>query len=384
MPTTYKYEDYLKSKRLGAAIIKFLENHLQNRRLAPDQEEGLGVAMQCLALVFDATPEDAKDLPDLMEIFNKEAAELVVPSEPTQEQKTAAEEFKRKGNDFMKDKKYKEAIDEYTKAIEQNKLTEVYYCNRAAAYTNVEKFHEALDDCKMAIAINQDYAKAFSRMGLIYSKLSFFDESVSCYKDAIKLEPDNVGYKKNLDLVEVKANDAKKQAGIPGPNVDPAALAGMNAGMAAAGMPPGMPTTGMPDMMQAYQQFAGNPMFGEMAEKVMSNPEMKGLVESFMSKQGVTPPGGENTDGAAALSPMESMASAMGSGANMAELMQIGQKFAAHLEQENPELITQLRGDMMNMGVGEESSKSKTQNLDSVKEEPKEDKVESEETKTEE
>ena len=104
----------------------------------------------------------------------------------------------------MKDNKYKEAIDEYTKAIEQNKLTEVYYCNRAAAYTNIEKFHEALDDCKMAIAINQDYAKAFSRMGLIYSKLSFFDESVSCYKDAIKLEPDNVGYKKNLDLVEVK------------------------------------------------------------------------------------------------------------------------------------------------------------------------------------
>merc|ERR1712173_35430 len=166
MPTSYSVAQ---SKRLGAAILKFLEYHGQNARLAPDQEEGVSVAIQCLSLVFDAKPEDAKDIPDLMEVYNKEAGDRGIP----EENKKKGEAAKTEGNTHMKAKEYQKAIEEYTKAVEFNPKSEVYFCNRAVAYTNINKFHEALDDCKKAIAINPDYAKAFSRMGLIYSKLSF-------------------------------------------------------------------------------------------------------------------------------------------------------------------------------------------------------------------
>lgn len=40
MPTSYSVPE---SKRLGGAILKFLEYHQKNRRLAPDQDEGIGV-----------------------------------------------------------------------------------------------------------------------------------------------------------------------------------------------------------------------------------------------------------------------------------------------------------------------------------------------------
>jgi len=198
------------AKRLGAAILKFLEYHLENNRLAPDQQEGVGVAMQCLSLVFDATPADAKDIPDLFDTFNTAAGPIAIEPVASDEDKKKAEEFKVKGNAAMKDQKFQVAIEHYTEAIKLDKLSCVYYCNRAAAFTNAEKFHEALDDCKRAIAINEDYAKAFSRMGLIYSKLQFFTESVSCYETAIKLEPDNEGYKKNLEIVKEKEIEQSK------------------------------------------------------------------------------------------------------------------------------------------------------------------------------
>jgi len=275
-------------------------------------------------------------------VYNAAAGEIAAVPEASAEDKKKAEEFKTKGNSFVKEQKYAEAIEAYTKAIELDKNSPVYYCNRAAAYTNSEKFHEALDDCKRAIAINEDYAKAFSRMGLIYSKLQFFSESVSCYETAIKLEPDNEGYKKNLEIVKEKETEQQK---------DPNAMmqqAGFDAGMAGAagGAPNSMPA----GMMDAYSEFAKNPQFQEMADKVMSNPNMKSMVDNFMGSMGLPKPS-EAPEGQGASNPMEAMAGMMGNGMNMNDLMALGQQFASHLQSENPEMIEQLKNDFGSMGL---------------------------------
>jgi len=299
-----------------------------------------------------------------MATYNAAAGDtgIVEAVEPSDDDKKAADEFKKQGNDAMKGKEYKEAIEKYGEAIKKDPTNEMYYCNRAAAYTNIDKFHEALDDCKKAISINENYAKAFSRMALIYSKLQFYDESVACYKTAIELEPDNDSYKQNLTKVEAKATQQREEMAKMNPAMmDPAmqqqaALAGMQQGMGAmGGMPPGMP--GMPagemppGMMEAYQQFAQNPEFSKMAESVMSNPEMKGMVDSFMKNAGVEKPaeGAVNPDGKP-VDPMEAMGQAMmGQGADVSQLMALGQQFAAHMQKENPELIENLRSQMGGM-----------------------------------
>jgi len=358
MPTKYSVAE---SKRLGGSILKFLESHAKNRRLAPDQLEGISVAMQCLTLVFDAVPSDSKDCPDLMEVFNAECVVkgLVLPEAvvPTDEEKKAAVEFKDEGNKFMRSKDYEQSAQKYSLAIEKDPTSATYFCNRAAAYTNLEKYHEALDDCKKAINIDENYAKAFSRMALIYSKLQFFEESVSCYKTAIDLEPDNEGYKQNLEKVEVKAKEQQKVAAqqqMMGGAYDPAAMMGYAAGAQAGGMPPGaggMPGQMPPEMIDAYSQFAQNPEFAKMADNIMANPDMKGMVDTFMKNAGVEPPAPGSVPGAG-VNPMESLGAAMGNGANVEDLMKLGQQFAQHMQKENPEMIDNLRKQMEGMAPG--------------------------------
>merc|ERR1712170_146183 len=171
-----------------------------------------------------------------------------------------------------------------------------------------------------------------SQMGLIYSKLQFYTESESCYTTAIKLEPDNDGYKKNLDIVAAKAKEQRQKE---------AEAQGFATGMQAAGAGAG---GAMPDgMMDAYSQFSQNPQFQQMAENVMSNPNMKGMVDNFMTSMGIQ----QDPNAPNAGNPMEQMANAMGqNGASMGDLMALGQQFAAHMQKENPEMIEQLRQQM--------------------------------------
>lgn len=187
----------------------------------------------------------------------------------------------------------------------------------------------------------------FSTFFFIYSKLSFYEESVHCYKTAIELEPDNEGYKTNLKKVEPKAEEARKQQAEQNAMMQQQAMMGGAPGM------PGMPPMGgemPPGMMEAYQQFASNPQFAQMADSVMNNPEMKSMVDNFMQKAGIQKPEGAADAGTG--HPMDGLSQAMGAGANVEELMALGQQFAAHMQKENPELIENLRNQMTGMAMG--------------------------------
>ena len=52
-------------------VLKFLQAEIESKKITPDQEESLNVASQCLAMAFNTTPEDAKDLPDLLDLLSK-------------------------------------------------------------------------------------------------------------------------------------------------------------------------------------------------------------------------------------------------------------------------------------------------------------------------
>ena len=73
---------------------------------------------------------------------------------------TTAKEWKEKGNALVKEKKYSEAADCYTKAIEIDSNDPILYSNRSAMYTNISKFTEALADAEKAIELKPTYGKA--------------------------------------------------------------------------------------------------------------------------------------------------------------------------------------------------------------------------------
>ena len=114
-------------------------------------------------MAFNTTPEDAKDLPDLLDLLSKACPDskfdifirpfFVRPFsfkiqtkylemgkvEVTEEQKEQAQKFKNEGNALVKEQKYKEAIEKYTEAIKCQESA-IFYCNRAAAYVSKQLF----------------------------------------------------------------------------------------------------------------------------------------------------------------------------------------------------------------------------------------------------
>lgn len=92
------------------SIISFLQGELSGNILNEEKKESLEVAVQCLETAFEVENQNNSEKVDLLSLIT------VKPKvEVTEEQKAEAEEYKTKGNNFMKTSEYKEAIDEYTK-----------------------------------------------------------------------------------------------------------------------------------------------------------------------------------------------------------------------------------------------------------------------------
>ncbi|XP_057857000.2 protease Do-like 8, chloroplastic [Cryptomeria japonica] len=103
------------------------------------------------------------------------------------------------GNSAMSSKRYYEAIDLYTLAISLSGDNAVYYCNRAAAHTQVGKYIEAIEDCNKSIQLDPCYSKAYSRLGLVYyAQGKYHDAIQKGFEKALELKTHNTSVKENI------------------------------------------------------------------------------------------------------------------------------------------------------------------------------------------
>ncbi|XP_071692106.1 uncharacterized protein [Rutidosis leptorrhynchoides] len=92
----------------------------------------------------------------------------------------------------MQSKLYRDAIERYSVAIALCDDNAVYYCNRAAAYTQTQQYTEAIRDCHKAIEIDPSYIKAYSRLGSVYYAQENFNDAIhKGFKKALQLDPGN-------------------------------------------------------------------------------------------------------------------------------------------------------------------------------------------------
>ncbi|XP_022745737.1 RNA polymerase II-associated protein 3 isoform X13 [Durio zibethinus] len=108
----------------------------------------------------------------------------------TEENMPDAASEKELGNDYFKKKKFKEAIDCYSRSIALSP-TAVAYANRAMAYLKIKKFQEAEDDCTEALNLDDRYIKAYSRRATARKELGKLKESMEDVEFALRLEPNN-------------------------------------------------------------------------------------------------------------------------------------------------------------------------------------------------
>uniref|UniRef100_A0A2P2L401 RNA polymerase II-associated protein 3 isoform X3 n=1 Tax=Rhizophora mucronata TaxID=61149 RepID=A0A2P2L401_RHIMU len=102
---------------------------------------------------------------------------------------------KELGNEFFKLKKFKEAIDCYSRSIALTP-TAVAYANRAMAYLKIRRFPESEDDCTEALNLDDRYVKAYSRRATARKELGKLKESIEDFELAMMLEPNNQETKK--------------------------------------------------------------------------------------------------------------------------------------------------------------------------------------------
>uniref|UniRef100_A0A4X1UQR0 Small glutamine-rich tetratricopeptide repeat-containing protein beta n=1 Tax=Sus scrofa TaxID=9823 RepID=A0A4X1UQR0_PIG len=278
-------------KHLVYAVIRFLREQSQMDAYTSDEQESLEVAIQCLETVFKVSPEDthlAVSQP-LTEMFtNSFCKNDILPlSNSVPEDVGKADQLKDEGNNHMKEENYAAAVDCYTQAIELDPNNAVYYCNRAAAQSKLGHYTDAIKDCEKAIAIDSKYSKAYGRMGLALTAMNKFEEAVTSYQKALDLDPENDSYKSNLKIAEQKLREVSSPTGT-GLSFDMASL--------------------------------------------INNPAFISMVSIFpflMSGMMTNAIGGP--------------AAGVGGLTDLSSLIQAGQQFAQQIQQQNPELIEQLR-----------------------------------------
>ncbi|KAL9106753.1 MAG: hypothetical protein Q9227_008252 [Pyrenula ochraceoflavens] len=322
-------------QRLAHAILDFLSNCAKDGTLpSADDKEQIDVARTCISEAFKISLDDTAAVQDavgdqsLMSIYSvyeklkgkstastpegKSSAESGRPSTPSTPNRThsgsnvtagsmgsqaaginpEAEKLKSQGNDAMKKKDYKEAIEKYTAAISLSPTNPIYLSNRAAAYSATGDNAAAAADAEIAVAADPKYVKAWSRLGLAKYALGDARGAAEAYSKGIEYEGGggSEAMRKGLETAQNKVKEMEKEEenDLPDQEVDDAATTGRGAGGPGGG--------GMPDLASLAGMFGGggggggrgagggggmpdlssimnNPMMRNMAQNLMSNPD---------------------------------------------------------------------------------------------------------------
>lgn len=90
---------------------------------------------------------------------------------------------------------HREAIADFTRAIENNPNDAMLYFNRGQARYSIEDQRGAYEDYEKAIALAPDYASAYISLGRILLELGDYKESIAQCNYALSLEETNtIGY----------------------------------------------------------------------------------------------------------------------------------------------------------------------------------------------
>ena len=98
---------------------------------------------------------------------------------------------KEKGNEFFKQGKWEEAVECYTKGLQQDALNAVLFANRAMALLKLQKYAAAIADCDCSIELDDTYTKAYLRRATAHLKLEHKTEALADFNKVLEFEPEN-------------------------------------------------------------------------------------------------------------------------------------------------------------------------------------------------
>jgi tetratricopeptide (TPR) repeat protein len=205
-----------------------------------------------------------------------------------------AEQFKNEGNEYLKKRQFKEAIESYKNAIKSDPTNPIYPANMGAAYMQLGDFESAEKCCKKAVELDPKYSKAHGRLGQIYQRLGKSSDAIKHFELGLELDPTNEEYRKKLDSLKNPSTTATRSAN---PSPFGGGLGGLG-GLGGGGGLGGLSNllgglgggSGGGGGMGGLGEMLNNPEFMRMAMDMMQKPEMQqmmqGVMQNMMGGQG--------------------------------------------------------------------------------------------------
>ena len=128
------------------------------------------------------------------------------------DEENIAQNYKQIGINAYKQKKYKEAIINFTKAIE-NHEDATFYSNRAACYQLTKQYDLCIKDCLKILMFDSSFIKAWTRKGQAEMSKGMIQESIESFKNGLTINSNDESLKKMMDkatLLQGYYEDLKK------------------------------------------------------------------------------------------------------------------------------------------------------------------------------
>ncbi|GIL65019.1 hypothetical protein Vafri_18783, partial [Volvox africanus] len=105
-------------------------------------------------------------------------------------QPATADAWRARGNDLFKAGEYESAYECYSRSVGMQP-TCLGHANRAMALLRLRRWQEAVDECTRAIELDPSYVKAYQRRAAAHRQLGASLETARDWEQALRLEPEN-------------------------------------------------------------------------------------------------------------------------------------------------------------------------------------------------
>ncbi|XP_053374130.1 sperm-associated antigen 1-like [Mercenaria mercenaria] len=147
-----------------------------------------------------SSPSKKAEIPTPVAVETKQEKKSVPQLKLTP--KEQFETFKSEGNEYVKQSKFKEAIECYNKCETVLPGQVAIYTNRALCYIRTNQPKKAEEDCSEALKLEKDNVKALFRRAQARKMLKTYRDGIEDLKHLLQVDPRNSAAKKEMELLK--------------------------------------------------------------------------------------------------------------------------------------------------------------------------------------
>ena len=175
----HEAEEYL-NRRTSEQIANYEKEY---KRLT--EQEHLDTEKNAAGPINESENEFKQEIEKIMERM------ATTEKERKERNRMTAWDYNREGERCYSLKQYKEAVENYTQAIQLQSNTALFYNNRGCAYGGLGEYDKAISDYNKAIELDSFNSTAYHNRGYTYNNLKEYEKAISDYGKAIELSPNN-------------------------------------------------------------------------------------------------------------------------------------------------------------------------------------------------